>query len=59
MDACALIASIAGEDGAENVHKILNKALDGEIEIVMNKINLLEVYYDVYKHTDKKKPINF
>jgi predicted nucleic acid-binding protein len=48
MDACALIASIAGEDGAENVHKILNRALDGEVTIEMNKINLL-VYYDVYK----------
>jgi predicted nucleic acid-binding protein len=59
MDACALIASMAGEDGAENVHKILNKALDGEIEIVMNKINLLEVYYDVYKTYGQKEAHKF
>jgi predicted nucleic acid-binding protein len=49
MDACALIASIAGEDGAENVHKMLNAAFDGDISIVMNKENLLEVYYDIYR----------
>ena len=49
MDACPLIASIAGEVGAEKVHEILNRALDGEVTIEMNKINLLEVYYDVYK----------
>jgi hypothetical protein len=37
MDACALIAAIAGEDGAENVHKMLNTAFDGDIDIIMNK----------------------
>jgi PIN domain nuclease of toxin-antitoxin system len=26
MDACALIASIAGEDGSKNVHEMLNAA---------------------------------
>jgi predicted nucleic acid-binding protein len=49
MDACALIASIAGEDGAEKVHKMLEAAFDGGIGIIMNKINVLEVYYDIYR----------
>ena len=59
MDACALIASMAGEAGAENVHKILNKALYGELTIKMNKINLLEVYYDVYKIYGKTEAHKF
>jgi PIN domain nuclease of toxin-antitoxin system len=59
MDACALIASLAGEDGAENVHKILNAAFDGNINIIMNKINLLEVYYDVYRTYGQKNALKF
>jgi predicted nucleic acid-binding protein len=49
MDACALIASVAGEDGSANVHKMLNAAFDGDIGIIMNKVNVLEVYYDIYR----------
>jgi PIN domain nuclease of toxin-antitoxin system len=49
MDACALIASIAGEDGSERVHKMLNAAFDGDIGIIMNKVNVLEVYYDIFR----------
>jgi predicted nucleic acid-binding protein len=59
MDACALIASIAGEDGSENVHKILNAAYDGDIDIIMNKINVLEVYYDVYRTYGQEEAFKF
>jgi len=47
LDACALIALLAGEPGAENVKKIIQNAIDGEINLKMNQINLLEVYYKV------------
>ena len=45
LDACALIALLAGEHGAENVKKIIQEAIDGKINIKINQINLLEVYY--------------
>jgi predicted nucleic acid-binding protein len=47
LDACALIALLAGEPGAENVKKIIQDAVDGNITIKINQINLLEVYYKV------------
>jgi predicted nucleic acid-binding protein len=49
LDACALIASLANEDGADNVRKIIQDAIDGNATVKMNQINLLEVYYDVCK----------
>jgi PIN domain nuclease of toxin-antitoxin system len=44
LDACALIALLAGEPGAENVKKIIQDAIDGKIIVKINQINLLEVY---------------
>jgi predicted nucleic acid-binding protein len=38
---------LANEDGADNVRKIIQGAIDGEVTVKMNQINLLEVYYDV------------
>jgi predicted nucleic acid-binding protein len=49
LDACALIASLANEAGAENVRKIVQDAVDGNTTVKMNQVNLLEVYYDVCK----------
>jgi PIN domain nuclease of toxin-antitoxin system len=49
LDACTLIASLANEDGADNVRKIIQGAIDGNVTVKMNQINLLEVYYDVCK----------
>jgi len=48
LDACALIAVLAGESGAENVKKIIQEAIDGNVTIRINQINLLEVYYKVF-----------
>ena len=47
LDACALIALLASEPGAENVKKIIQDAVDGNITVKINQINLLEVYYKV------------
>jgi len=47
LDACALIALLAGENGAENVKRIIQDAINGDIAVKMNQINLLEVYYKV------------
>jgi len=45
LDACALIAAIKQEDGALVIAELYEKAMKGDINIVINKINLLEVYY--------------
>ena len=47
LDACALIALLAGEPGAENVRKIIQDAVNGNITVKINQINLLEVYYKI------------
>jgi uncharacterized protein len=49
FDACALIALMHDEDGSEIVETKLEKAMKGEIEIFMNKLNLLEIYYGLYR----------
>jgi predicted nucleic acid-binding protein len=40
-----LIALLAGEPGGENVKKIIQDAVDGNANVKINQINLLEVYY--------------
>jgi predicted nucleic acid-binding protein len=60
LDACALIALLAGEPGAENVKKIIQDAIDGNATIKINRINLLEVYYkvcNVYNQDEANKTI--
>ena len=47
FDACALIAYLSEEDGADAVQNILNMAAQGECKVFMHAINLLEVYYCV------------
>ena len=49
LDACALIALMNKEEGACHVAMIYKKAADGEAEVIMNKVNLLEVYYGYLK----------
>jgi len=45
LDACALIAAIKQETGALVVAELYEKAANGEINLIINKVNLLEVYY--------------
>jgi len=53
LDACALIALLSYEDGAEKVASVYKSASSGDAEIVMNAVNLLEVYYDYYRAYNK------
>ena len=55
MDACALVALLQNEAGADKVADIINAANRVEVIIVMNKLNLLEVYYDAYRSRGKEK----
>jgi predicted nucleic acid-binding protein len=47
LDACALIAVLAGESGAEKVRDIIQDSIDGKVTLKITQINLLEVYYHV------------
>jgi predicted nucleic acid-binding protein len=49
LDACALVAFLADEDGADAVSSLLKQAKSGDVAIRMHKINLLEVYYGIYR----------
>jgi predicted nucleic acid-binding protein len=45
LDACALLAFLNDEEGADIVENLLNQALSGETVISMSIVNLLEAYY--------------
>jgi predicted nucleic acid-binding protein len=49
LDACALIAVLTAESGADKIRVILQQAFRNRARVSMNKINLLEVYYDDYR----------
>jgi PIN domain nuclease of toxin-antitoxin system len=53
LDACALLAMLRNETGADKVAKVINAANNDEAKIEMNKVNLLEVYYDLYRSIGK------
>lgn len=54
LDACALVALLNHENGAEMVVAAYKKAENGEAQIIMNRINLLEVYYGFYHEKGKE-----
>lgn len=69
LDACALLAMINNEPGADRVEAVLREAFLGNIEVYMNKINVYEIYYGIYRANGremaeevyiliKKQPIN-
>jgi predicted nucleic acid-binding protein len=45
LDACALIAAIKQEEGAVIVAELYEEAVMGKAKLIVNKVNLLEVYY--------------
>ena len=55
LDACALLALLRNEPGADKVAAAINAANNSEADIVMHKANLLEVYYDLYRSLGKEK----
>ena len=48
-DACALIAVIEDEPGASIVDAAYQEASEGRARLIMNKVNLLEVYYGILR----------
>jgi PIN domain nuclease of toxin-antitoxin system len=58
LDACALIAFLTNEVGAEVVESILHDAATGDTNICMHKVNLLEVYYGDYRAHGKEAADN-
>jgi len=46
LDACAVLALLDEEKGADVVYGLLDSAKSGEITLSMNAANLIEVYYD-------------
>jgi len=55
LDACAMIAFLQDEPGADKVAAILTNAKDGKCKAFINAINLLEVYYEIYRAIGKAK----
>jgi PIN domain nuclease of toxin-antitoxin system len=53
LDACGLIAYFKDEEGWEVIDDLIERAVLGELYLVMSKYNLLEVYYGFY-HDDGK-----
>jgi PIN domain nuclease of toxin-antitoxin system len=59
LDACALLAVARNEEGANIVVEAYRKASSGKARILMNRVNLLEVYYDFYRHKGKQYAKDF
>ena len=53
FDACSLISVLSNEKGADVVKELLQRAVNGEVKILMHKINFLEVYYYIYKRRNE------
>jgi len=58
LDACALLAVLAMEKGAENIRNLFQKTVDNQAVLMMNKLNFLEVYYKIYKAYGKTEADN-
>jgi len=54
IDACALIAFLNDEEGADKVEELLRIAQEKKANLFMNKLNLLEIYYGVYREDGKE-----
>jgi PIN domain nuclease of toxin-antitoxin system len=49
LDACALLSLLWAEPGSEIVGGIYEKASNNEANLIMHKINLLEVYNKIFQ----------
>jgi len=61
LDACALIAYINDEDGADVVDALLTQASNDVVTIAMSMVNVLEVYYGVFRdfgHDEAEEILN-
>jgi predicted nucleic acid-binding protein len=59
LDACAMLAVLYNEAGADVVGDYYKKAVSGEAKVIVNKVNLLEVYYDLYRSLGKTQADSF
>ena len=55
FDSCAVIAFLDNEIGDDNVEGIIRRAITNDCVIYINKLNLLEIYYGVYRDDGKEK----
>ncbi|GHU26548.1 PIN domain nuclease [Betaproteobacteria bacterium] len=49
LDACSLIAYYNEETGFDNIKSVIMEAIDGGADLLMHKVNLFEVYYDLLR----------
>jgi len=49
LDAFAVLTYLGDEEGADKVEELLDRAKNGEIKLIMNYVNLGEVYYIIAK----------
>lgn len=54
LDACSLIAFFNDEEGAGKVENLLRMAEEKKVKLYMNKLNILEIYYGVYRDDGEK-----
>ena len=54
LDACAILALLKDEAGAGIVENLLVEAANGSCTVLMNKYNLLEVYYNMIREGGKE-----
>jgi predicted nucleic acid-binding protein len=59
FDACALIAYYADEEGADTVRDIIKQAFQKKNLTFISQINLLEVFYDIYKSQGEDEAKDF
>ena len=59
LDACAVLAFLNDEEGAEAVNELFRRAKKMEITLTMNAANLIEVYYDCIRvaGAENAKPV--
>lgn len=55
LDACSLIAFFGDEDGDDKVEDILRRARRDDCVVYMNKLNILEIYYGLFREDGKEK----
>lgn len=53
LDACAVIALLNDEDGAQKVEQLLSQADQTHNFLFMHEINLFEIYYGVFRDEGK------
>jgi predicted nucleic acid-binding protein len=59
LDACAMLAVIFDEVGSDAVAGIYEKSENKEVVLIINKLNLLEVYYDLVRSQGKESADKF